>query len=79
MSSSGGDCIGCADFRRTLRPDRRTFVKAGILGSAGLALSGLLLMTLYRHLGVDTEAQYTDGSGRPITVLPDGQPIEELM
>jgi hypothetical protein len=42
MSPPGGDRIGCADFRRTLRPDRRAFVKAGVLGSAGLALSGLL-------------------------------------
>jgi hypothetical protein len=42
MSSPGGDRVGCADFRRTLRPDRRAFVKAGVLGSAGLALSGLL-------------------------------------
>jgi hypothetical protein len=34
--------------------------------------------TLYRHLGVNTEAQYLHPSGRPISVLPSGKPIEEL-
>ena len=38
-----------------------------------------VLMTMYKHLGIDTEAQYANGSGRPIAVLPDGGPIEELM
>jgi hypothetical protein len=38
-----------------------------------------VLMTMYRHLGIDTEAQYLNGSGRPIAVLPSGKPIEELM
>jgi hypothetical protein len=34
---------GCPDFRRTLQhPDRRSFVKAGILGSMGLSLADLL-------------------------------------
>jgi hypothetical protein len=37
-----------------------------------------VLATLYRHLGVDTEAQYLNGSGRPISVLPSGKPIDEL-
>ena len=36
-----------------------------------------VLATLYRHLGVDTEAQYMN-NGRPIAVLPHGKPIEEL-
>ena len=36
---------GCAEFRRTLQhPDRRSFVKAGVLGSMGLTLGDL-----YRH------------------------------
>jgi hypothetical protein len=38
-----------------------------------------VLATVYQHLGVDVAAQYPDGSGRPITVLPSGKPIEELM
>jgi hypothetical protein len=42
MSRPGGARAGCADFRRTLRPDRRAFVKAGVLGSTGLALADLL-------------------------------------
>jgi uncharacterized protein (DUF1501 family) len=37
-----------------------------------------VLATLYRHLGIDTDAQYTNAAGRPITVLPGGKPIEEL-
>jgi hypothetical protein len=38
-----------------------------------------VLATLYSFLGVDTEKQYVNGSGRPISVLPDGKVIEELM
>jgi hypothetical protein len=37
-----------------------------------------VLATLYRHLGIDTETQYRDNSGRPIAVLPDGKAIDEL-
>jgi hypothetical protein len=37
-----------------------------------------VLATMYRHLGIDTEAQYLNGTGRPISVLPSGKPIEEL-
>jgi hypothetical protein len=33
---------GCTDFRRQLALDRRSFLKAGILGSAGLSLAQLL-------------------------------------
>src|SRR4051794_34791910 len=33
---------GCDDFRRALRTDRRGFVKAGLLGAAGLGLADLL-------------------------------------
>ncbi len=34
--------VGCADFQNSLRTNRRGFVKAGLLGAAGLSLSGLL-------------------------------------
>ena len=37
-----------------------------------------VLATMYRFLGVDTTAQYVDGSGRPHPVLPFGNAIEEL-
>jgi hypothetical protein len=37
-----------------------------------------VLATLYRHLGVDAAAQYPNGAGRPISVLPSGRPVEEL-
>jgi hypothetical protein len=36
------DRIGCAEFREDLHLTRRSFVKAGILGSAGLSLAELL-------------------------------------
>jgi hypothetical protein len=32
--------IGCAEFHENLRLSRRGFVRAGILGTTGLALSG---------------------------------------
>ena len=37
-----------------------------------------VLATLYAHLGIDTEAQYLTGSGRPVSVLPSGKPITEF-
>ncbi len=38
-----------------------------------------VLATMYRHLGVNTEEQYATPAGRPIAVLPSGQPIRELL
>jgi hypothetical protein len=37
-----------------------------------------VLATLYRHLGVDTKAEYLDHAGRPHPVLPGGKPLDEL-
>lgn len=37
-----------------------------------------VLATLYHHLGIDSQVQYLNGTGRPVTVLPEGRPIEEL-
>ncbi len=37
-----------------------------------------VLATVYRHLGVDVNASYVNQSGRPLVVLPAGQPIREL-
>jgi hypothetical protein len=42
MSHRGGAHQGCRDFRRSLAPDRRSFLKAGLLGASGLALADLL-------------------------------------
>lgn len=36
-----------------------------------------VLATIYRHLGVDTKAEYIN-NGRPVPVLPSGKPIDEL-
>ncbi|MGE3315927.1 MAG: DUF1501 domain-containing protein [Planctomycetaceae bacterium] len=38
-----------------------------------------LLATVYRHLGINTEATFNDHSGRPIPILPFGEPIRELV
>jgi len=38
-----------------------------------------LLATIYRHLGIDHRQTLTDFSGRPIFVLPSGEPIRELI
>lgn len=37
-----------------------------------------VLATVYRHLGIDTHKAYINNAGRPIPVLPSGQPILEL-
>ena len=37
-----------------------------------------VLATLYRHLGVDTQKEYLDHTGRPRPALPSGSPIHEL-
>lgn len=37
-----------------------------------------VLATIYRHLGIDTQKNYLDHSGRPVRTLPFGNPIAEL-
>jgi hypothetical protein len=37
-----------------------------------------VLATMYRHLGIDIHKAYLDYSGRPVPVLPFGEPIDEL-
>ncbi len=38
-----------------------------------------LWATVYHHLGVDYEATFPDHSGRPMPILPHGEPISELL
>jgi hypothetical protein len=38
-----------------------------------------LWATAYRHLGIDADQSFPDHSGRPMPILPDGQPIRELI
>lgn len=38
-----------------------------------------LWSTVYRHLGINQEQSFPDHSGRPMPILPFGQPIEELL
>ena len=37
-----------------------------------------VLATMYRHLGINTNASYVDSAGRPHKVLAQGRPIDEL-
>jgi len=37
-----------------------------------------LWSTVYRHLGINQEHSFPDHSGRPMPILPFGEPIEEL-
>lgn len=39
---------------------------------------GGLLATMYRFLGIDYRHELRDGLGRPMPVLPEGEPIQEL-
>ncbi|GIW81440.1 MAG: hypothetical protein KatS3mg105_3247 [Gemmatales bacterium] len=38
-----------------------------------------LWATVYRHLGIDPETTYPDHTGRPMPILPFGEPIAELL
>ncbi|MDB5311066.1 MAG: hypothetical protein JWO38_5268 [Gemmataceae bacterium] len=62
MPAPTADRIGCAEFRRSLRPDRRSFVKAGLLGAAGLGLGDLLRAE-------ETRAKPGSPSGRMTSVI----------
>ena len=37
-----------------------------------------VLATIYQHLGIDTKKAYITPSGRPVPVLPKGEPLREL-
>ncbi|MCA9133279.1 MAG: DUF1501 domain-containing protein [Planctomycetales bacterium] len=39
---------------------------------------GDLAATIYKHMGVPLDTMYTDISGRPFFIVPDGKPIHEL-
>jgi hypothetical protein len=38
-----------------------------------------LLATIYRHLGIDYHQAFLDHSDRPVHILAEGAPIEELI
>ncbi len=38
-----------------------------------------LLATVYRHLGIDYRKMVPDNSGRPVPLIPHGEPITELL
>jgi hypothetical protein len=61
----GGRVIGSSD-------------REGALPQDNPKLPHDVLATIYSHLGVDMQAHYTDSSGRPHVVLPQGLRIAEL-
>jgi len=61
----GGRVVGSSDDKGALPKDRPVSPQE-------------VLATMYRHLGIDTHISYNDASGRPLAVLPHGQPIREL-
>lgn len=60
-----GQVIGSSDAKGALPQDRP-------LGPTDL------LATMYRFLGISTDLSPTDFSGRPIPLLPSGEPIREM-
>jgi hypothetical protein len=46
--------------------------------AARIMNSNCLLVTIYRRFGIDTRQVHEDKTGRPIPILTDGTPIEEL-
>jgi hypothetical protein len=38
-----------------------------------------LWATVFRHLGIDTAHSFPDHNGRPMPILPFGEPIGELV
>ena len=38
-----------------------------------------LLATVYRHLGIDHHGEFTNFAGRPVPILPSGEPIAKLL
>jgi hypothetical protein len=41
--------------------------------------SNCLLATIYRRFGIDVHHLFHDRAGRPIPILPHGEPIAELL
>ena len=60
-----GQIIGATDARAE-RPQTRPLSPADVLA------------TLYRFLGIDPRQELVDFTGRPLAILPDGEPIREL-
>jgi hypothetical protein len=63
---------GCADCRRQFRPDRRSFLKAGLLGSTGISLAELL-----RHETRATESATAARNTSVIILWMRGGPSHE--
>jgi len=41
--------------------------------------SNCLLATIYHRFGIDTNRHLHDRAGRPIPILPSGEPVAELL
>ena len=63
MSHRGGARIGCRDFQNTLRTDRRSFLRAGLLGATGLGLADLF------RAEARAPARATKGGRQPSVII----------
>lgn len=61
----GGTVVGCSDAQGAFPRDNPKTPQD-------------MLATIYSHLGVDYHKQYVTPAGRPVSVLPSGEPIREL-
>ncbi len=61
-----GQAVGATDARGE-EPSRRAMD------------SNALLATIYRRFGIDTRHEFADRAGRPIPILPECEPIAELL
>ena len=41
--------------------------------------SNCLLSPVYNRFGIDADHAYYDNTGRPVPILPDGEPLRELL
>ena len=63
MSHRGGARVGCRDFQDTLRHDRRSFLRAGLLGATGLGLADLF------RAEASAPARTTKGGRQPSVII----------
>ena len=45
----------------------------------GLTASSQVLATMYQALGIDPSQTFPNGSGRPMYILDDREPVSELL
>ena len=94
LESSVGSQTGVSQPGRDHWPQAMSFIMAGAVNT-GLVVGSTnskgehpadrpltpndLWATVYRHLGIDHTDSFPDHRGRPMPILPFGEPISELL